>query len=109
MFASIAIVTRYVHRNRAIVVLSVCLTIQVIDFYPGYSKHNLETQAHWQTTLKSDFWNKIANNVDHVALIPPEAAIIDPEYTFSLYAADNGLTINLGYVARENIPKMIKF
>ena len=103
IITSIFIVVKYYKPKMALTFLSVALLFQIIDFYPWYSNRNLNNRT-FESTLKSEDWQKIASSVKHIVMIPPSAQS-DSKNNFALYAANNKIDINIGYVAREDTDK----
>jgi hypothetical protein len=107
MLVILSIIIKYFNRNTAIFILLLFLIVQIIDFYPWYSARDLESRT-WNSPLESEDWLQIAKDVDHIVMIPPTRAS-DPNYVFSLYAADNNLDINMGYLARKDWVKKSQY
>ncbi len=105
MLTTIFIIIKYYSTKKSIFILSIFLIIQIIDFYPWYSSRDLNSRT-WGSTLKSSDWGKIADSIDHIVMIPP---IFDKSYSFPLYAANNNLDINIGYIAREDRARRSKY
>jgi len=95
-------------RTLAGVVLAVVLILQMIDLSGAHVRTaGLRLRADAQvpeTRLDDPRWEQLAATRSHMTLVPPsgcgnEAA---PYLPFLLFAADHGMTLNSGYLARWN-------
>ncbi len=116
MLVGISIIIKCYNTKKSISILSIFLIVQIIDFYPWYSNPNVHwrtlkpilNSAVYESTLKSTQWIEITNTVDHLVMIPPSLKS-DPNNDFTLYAANNNLDINIGYVARKDKVRRSKY
>jgi len=99
-FSTLFIIFKHYNEKKSIYMLIIFLIIQIIDFYPWYSFQDLNARK-WTSTLDSSHWEKIAKNIEHIIMIPPERES-DGGYNFSFYAANHNLDINIGYLARKD-------
>ncbi len=107
MLTAMFIIIKYYKPKIALAILLIALLLQVIDLYPWYRSRNLEHRT-FVSSLKSKDWQKIASGVKHIVMIPPIVKS-DGQYNFALYAANNHLDINTGFVAREDLAKRAKY
>ncbi len=103
LFSYVAVVKK-LSRFFSITLLSIALTIQVIDLYPNLTKINHQfwnrlANYQWQTPLKSEDWDKLLSQYKHIAFMPAKRHH-NNYVPFALYAVNNGKTFNVGYVAR---------
>ncbi len=101
MLVIISVIIKYYSSKTAFILLSAALLIQIVDFYPWYSTRSLGNKTY-KTSLQSSKWQKIADSVKHVVMIPPSS---NNYRDFALYAANNHLDINIGNVARMDRQK----
>lgn len=106
---SITIIIKEFKKKKAFFVLFFCLIIQTIDLYPWYKNINniLSTRTR-NTILISSIWSEIAKQIKYLTLIPGHWNS-DIDFNFAIYAANNKLYINTGYVARGNISKIEEY
>lgn len=100
IFVILAITIKSFTTKQATFILSILLIVQIVDFYPWYSSRDLNVKK-WDNPIKSKEWKSIALTVDSIVVIPPSLAQ-KKMYPLAFYAANNNLSINIGYVARKN-------
>jgi len=104
----IALLVRRNRPRRAVLYLSLGLSIQLFDFYPKISAHYQVHQQPeyylWDNPLKSDIWEFAAQYYRHITLLPPYACDepAAPYAPFAYLAGHHGMTLNSGYLARFN-------
>lgn len=109
MIASIAIIVKANHFKTASIVLFIAVAIQFLDFYPAYNNISL-TDKKWNSPLKSEVWNQLAQKYNHITFIPAHTNDEKDDFiAFSLLAADHGMTLNVGYLSRFNYETTIKY
>ena len=96
---SIVLIIKYHDKKKSIIIITFALIIQVIDFYPWYeyNKSWLDNRRGRTELPSKDLWNKIGNEIDHIVMLPLTK---DLNSLLGLYAVENNIDINIGYVAR---------
>lgn len=81
------------------IILVSTLFIQVADLSNKFEEisNKFKTNITFNTTIKSDFWNGVGENFEHIMILP--AYISDYSY-FSRLATDYNMTLNTGSYAR---------
>jgi len=98
MLAAMAVIVKYNKMKSAALLFMFFGGVQVVDFLPWYRELSLDKQT-WQSPLKSDLWNQIAEKINHIVFVP--AVTYGDDYVpFSYLAANHKKTINAAYLAR---------
>lgn len=98
MLGCIVVISRSGTGKYAVSVLLVLVIVQLIDFLPMYRRLDLK-KNQWTSPLVSHYWESLAEQYQHLVVVPPDRGGED-YVPFSLLAATHGLTINVGYTAR---------
>jgi len=117
IFSSIFFLMSRFKSQKTILIISLALILQIVDFYPWYKRVKETTiderivKTHiWENLfpLKSDSWGKISNRTKQIIFVPPDR--YQDEYVpFALLAAKTKQTLNVGYSARIDLPKQNKY
>lgn len=90
----------------AVPLLAVGLAVQLFDLTPLHARtfHLREgvNNRSAEPVLNDPWWNEAVRGRRHIVLVPPLACSDQaaPYFPFSLLAGDQGMTVNVGYVAR---------
>jgi hypothetical protein len=101
ILAGFAVVVKGASVRKAVIILLVIVSLQVIDLYPWYRNVGFD-ELSWESPLKSPAWNRLMEETDHVAFVPAhkyDSAFIP----FAFLASTSGSTINIGPTARANL------
>lgn len=102
IFISIILIVKNLKPKISFMILSITLIIQVMDLYPFLNgKKDLENRV-WNYSLKSPQWDILSKSIKHIVVVPPSVNA-NHDYSLGIYAADNKLTLNVGYAARVDI------
>ncbi|WP_079913855.1 DUF6311 domain-containing protein [Paenibacillus sp. 32352] len=107
IFFSLFIVIKKVKFNYLPLLLIVALVIQFIDLSGKYTEYHqsFTKEIRWESLLKSEVWSEIGQQYKHVVFIPAEGKYDNSYLSFAMFAAKNHMSINIAYVARDNIEK----
>lgn len=101
LFALISLVIIGYKQKTAITILSVCLSLQIVDTSSGWLKIrtalNPSPSSSWDTPLASSFWREAPLNYKKIRLIP---TVNSKWMVFAQYASENGMSTNAAYLAR---------
>ncbi len=93
-------------KHIATIILIITLSIQIFDFSNSFARLDQKyANKTWNTPLISDQWQAFAKEYTHIAFIPNYTYTIDINgntyQSISVYAAQNNMTLNTGYIARK--------
>jgi len=96
-----------------ILLVALAVALQVADLSPLYdrSQHLRELKPPPAFVLSDSVWADSLSGRRHITLLPPPACGVEaaPYLPFSLLAADHGMTINTGYLARFDEQKTFAY
>jgi hypothetical protein len=113
LFIAVAIVARGLRPWIAASLLVAAIILQIADLAAYYQRVARSRQAEWLTPLQNTFWKSATPHYRHVTLVPT-ALCANPadavDYRpFALLASDVGITINSGFAARLDLPRMREY
>ncbi len=91
-------------------ILVLALFLQFVDIQPLYASKRINGFTSYRSPLQSQFWQEAASTNKHIIIIPiptpPDYPIFDP---ISLFARQNKMTLNWGYMARADYAGMATY
>lgn len=114
MTGTFSVLVWFLKRREAVCLVICLIGLQLIDLYPYMKFRAYEvTQRNSESMLLSEVWEEVAEDYQHIVFLTRNGEADDKlvsEYlginkVFSImkYAADNGMTLNDGYVSRRDI------
>jgi hypothetical protein len=106
VFGLISIIRNFRH---ATLLLLPALVLQYFDLQPLIDSKKINELAEYNSRLGSEFWQQAAIDNRHLYLLPSSfnaAYIYEP---FALYARQNRMTLNFGYLSRGDYKAMEEY
>ncbi|MEZ5783238.1 MAG: DUF6311 domain-containing protein [Rhizobiaceae bacterium] len=92
-------------RRIGTIILAVAVVGQFLDLQPAMAYYRQKLSTPWENPAQSNFWKEAAHKYRRLAFAP--ASPQNPNYLpMAMFAAENGLAINVAYLARHDDAKM---
>lgn len=99
VISMIVFIVRFAGRRIGTTVLACVLAVQIWDMQPIMAFFRTKFATPWESPMQAQFWQEAAQRYRRIALAPADSNV--PIYLpMALLAADNGLVINVAYLAR---------
>lgn len=95
-------------KNKKIGIISTCIVVmlQLIDLGGMINplQEQFQNKITYESSLKSDFWSDIRKEIKHIEFLSDD---MSNYHDIALYAAENNITLNNGYIARKDQEKVL--
>lgn len=94
-------IIRLTSRKFALVILGICVLLQAADLTRASEFFHQRWSRKWNNPLVSEFWTEVPKHYKRIALVMPLDAF-DSYGPIALFASNNDMTINGGYLSRPD-------
>lgn len=101
MLLLIIAAVRWAGPRRGAAILVAAVALQLFDLQPAMSFFRTTFAATWQNPARSAFWSEAVRSYRRIALVPADAQV-DIYLPMAMLAAENGVAINVAYLARHD-------